>query len=225
MTAHLQVFGSKRFHFTIELKISLSVRFGPDLLISFGSTVQNWNCDNPRPGVCYCLLFQCSVSGCSIVNFCSIVSFVTCFCGLWSTITCVFRRETTLWPYWRPRQWLWRFRWLLMRSNKANNGNLEHFVKTTLKSVICLYSHQFLGKNLILKFRETAYFYLGYSADLLLTSTDHAFTLSSSLSSDCARCSPRGARRCCPLIKMLNQAWIFFIIRDLQGIALVASLS
>ena len=134
-------------------------------------------------------------------------------------------RNNIIWPYWRPRQWLWRFRWLLMRSNKANNGNLEHFVKTTLKSVICLYSHQFLGKNLILKFRETAYFYLGYSADLLLTSTDHAFTLSSSLSSDCARCSPRGARRCCPLIKMLNQAWIFFIIRDLQGIALVASLS
>ena len=46
-TANLQAFGSKRFHFTIELKISLSVRFGPDLLISFGSTVRNWNCDNP----------------------------------------------------------------------------------------------------------------------------------------------------------------------------------
>ena len=45
-TANLQAFGSKRFHFTIELKISYSVRFGLDLLISFGSTVQNWNCDN-----------------------------------------------------------------------------------------------------------------------------------------------------------------------------------
>ena len=48
-TANLQAFGSKRFHFTIELKISLSVRFGQDLLISFGSTVRNWNCDNPIP--------------------------------------------------------------------------------------------------------------------------------------------------------------------------------
>ena len=47
VTANLQAFGYKRFHFTIELKISISVRFGPDLLISFGSTVQNWNCDNP----------------------------------------------------------------------------------------------------------------------------------------------------------------------------------
>ena len=51
VTANLQAFGSKRFHFTIELKISLSVRFGPDLLISFGSTVQNWNCDNPSDSV------------------------------------------------------------------------------------------------------------------------------------------------------------------------------
>ena len=47
VTANLQAFGSKRFHFTTELKISLSVWFGPDLLISFGSTVRNWNCDNP----------------------------------------------------------------------------------------------------------------------------------------------------------------------------------
>ena len=50
VTANLQAFGSKRFHFTIELKISYSVRFGLDLLISFGSTVQNWNCDNPING-------------------------------------------------------------------------------------------------------------------------------------------------------------------------------
>ena len=48
VTANLQAFGYKRFHFTIDLKIYLSVWFGPDLLISFGSTVQNWNCDNPR---------------------------------------------------------------------------------------------------------------------------------------------------------------------------------
>ena len=52
-TANLQAFGSKRFHFTIELKISYSVRFGLDLLISFGSTVQNWNCDNPTCPLTY----------------------------------------------------------------------------------------------------------------------------------------------------------------------------
>ena len=35
--------GSKRFHFTKGLKISVSVRFGPDLLNFLGSTVPNWN--------------------------------------------------------------------------------------------------------------------------------------------------------------------------------------